>query len=84
MDLPYRKHFPSDWDDGEIFQCVLSVVNDPRSSWKQITGKKKFFFRPVKFLVDGECAGRKIRVVIEPKSNEFLNGRGILTAYPLD
>lgn len=84
MNLTYRRHFPSDWSDEKILQYVTSIVNDSESSWKQITGKSSWFFRPPKFLVEGRCAGVKIRVVVEPESNDFLNGRGVLTAYPID
>lgn len=84
MDLTYRRHFPSDWSDEKVLQCVTSVVNDSESSWKQITGKRSWFFRPPKFLVEGRYGGVRIRVVVEPESNDLLNGRGILTAYPID
>jgi hypothetical protein len=84
MKLAYRKYFPSDWDDEKIFQYVTSIVKDPKSSWKQITANGEWTFRPAKFFVDGVRGGMTIRVVLEPKANEILEARGILTAYPLE
>lgn len=84
MKVAYHRHFPTAWDNEKVFQYVSSIIQDPESSWKQITGKGRWIFRPAKFFVDGIRDGKKIRVVIEPEGNDILNARGILTAYILD
>lgn len=78
MTLPYKRHFSDEWTEDQILECVTEIVTNPKSRWRQITGQDKALSRPHKFVADGECSGKKIRVVFEPTD------RGILTAYPLD
>jgi hypothetical protein len=79
MSLPYKKHFPSDWTTEKIEENVTDIATNPNSRWIQITGQDfPLCHRPHKFIADGQCEGKQIRVVLEPE------GRGILTAYLLD
>lgn len=76
MALSYKRHFPSDWSEEKIQDCVLEITTDPKIPWKQITGRDGILCRPHKYLVDGIYDGKQIRIFIEPDK------RGILTAYP--
>jgi hypothetical protein len=73
----YRRHFPSNWTDEEVIECVTEIVTNPKNPWKQITGKNGFLLRYFKYIVDGRYDEKDFRVIIEPEK------RGILTAYQL-
>jgi len=77
MSLSYKKNFPNDWSEEKILECVTEIATNPNIRWQQITGQDQLLLRPHKFIADGELAGKKIRIILEPDE------RGILTAYLL-
>jgi hypothetical protein len=71
------------WSSQEIasgidFECLTDLITDPTVPWKQITGQAGYLYERAKYIADGFRHGTWIRVIFEP------NGRGILTAFPLD
>ena len=60
------------------YECLTDLITDPTVSWKQITGQAGYLYERAKYIADGFRKGSWIRVIFEP------NGRGILTAFPLD
>ena len=77
MTLKYRRHFPNDWTDEKVLECVTEIVTNPQNYWKQITGKHGCLFRPIKYVVDGMYEGKIFRVFLEPEK------RWVLTAYEM-
>ena len=78
MPLTYKRHFPADWPEEKILDCVTEIITNPKISWKQITGMESLISRPPKFIADGKIEDKMIRVIFEPED------RWILTAYPLN
>ena len=76
MALRYRNHFPNDFSDEKIEDCVSKIINDP--SVLHIVINRDNSWRCGKYVLDSECCGMKIRVILEPSD------RGVLAAYPLD
>ena len=76
--MKIRNHFPGDWSEEKISGCISQIVNDPNIVRVNITGKKGWIlYDRRKVILDAECCGIKIRVILEPE------GRGVLAAYPL-
>ena len=78
MSLSYKRHFPDNWSDEKVEGCVLNIVTDPKIQWKRITGQEHGMCRPSKYIADGECEGKRIRIIVEP------DNRWVLAAYLLD
>jgi hypothetical protein len=76
MPLHYRNHFPNDFLDEKIEDCVSKIVNDPNVP--RILINRDDWWRRCKYVLDSECCGMKIRVILEP------GDRGVLAVYPLD
>ena len=74
MALNFRNHFPYDWNEEKILDCVSQIVDDPNVVRVPITSRNSW--RPIKYILDSECCGINIRVVLE------LGDRGVLAAYP--
>ena len=77
MTLKFQNHFPSDWDDTKILDCVSQIVSDPKVKRIPITGKDDWIYGlRRKYILDSSCCGLNIRIVLEPED------RGVLAAYP--
>ncbi len=76
MTLRYRNHFPNDFSDEKIEDCVSKIINDPNVLHVVINRDNSW--RSGKYVLDSECCGMKIRVILEPSD------RGVLAVYPID
>lgn len=76
-----KSFFPISWSKNKIMHYISEIATDPKSQWKQITGKignqttKNGL--PVRFQVIGTREGVNIKVIVEP------GGEGIITGYPI-
>lgn len=73
-----KSKFPPTWSEKRVMHAVSEVATSPNSTWTQQTGKAGAKFTkkgvPVKFKVDGEFDGVKIRAIVQ--------GDDIVTAFP--
>ncbi|MCP4371708.1 MAG: hypothetical protein GY797_26855, partial [Deltaproteobacteria bacterium] len=79
---PGKSVFPENWSKEKAMHEISDIATDPKTKWKQITGKPGNEFTkkgaPVRFEAEGRRDGTNIKTVIEPK------GEGIITGYPVN
>ncbi len=77
-----KTSFPKTWDGDKIMYKISDIVIDPKTKWRQITGKQGATHTrkgiPVKYEAVRIKDGIKIKIIVQPE------GRGIITAFPIN
>ncbi|PPI39546.1 hypothetical protein C5D60_01030 [Rathayibacter toxicus] len=78
---PGKTEFPKDWSGEKIMHHISDIATDPTLTWipryPGVVGNFTKKGLPVRFIIEGEREGVKIRVIIEPP------GKGIITGFPI-